>query len=487
MNSGDRAIGQKGRMAMESKRTAKRIPPYLSTSEFLQIAGIGSMSLRRYEERGLCVPAYQGEDRYKYWTLDQLQAVSLIDAMRQNGMSLEDIQSVSEQGREALLDGAYHQRADGIRHQRRGLKSIVHTMRKFSDFEPVEGSEGWYLRYLPLRWMALVPMEPHVPEFPDSETFIKAYARLKAVVEVVGWSDTVMFGAFLSMSRDGSTASRYAYMELASPPMPVTTGSMIVDGGCYRVVAPEANEGVCDGDSCFKCARFGREPRKSKGIDEAAEWERAARANPGLWDRTVMAESLAEPYPCGLWSEYTEGRVEGVAFGFEDLRGRKPTPTLRPRLMPHEARLPLGVTACVLPAGVHLCRQLPFERQDSDFPGMLGDLLSLEQHVMTLEDERERAAKMPAEGYLGHDQQKGHYVEPFAQPRSQGDAACEGWYRMLEDDEVRRLVVPTAMALVPDDGFCVTSSNAPLSYDSQTVCQEYQVLVDPGKLAPPPS
>lgn len=471
------------------RRKAKDIDPYLSTSDFYDISGVTSMTLRTYENNGLIDPAYRsGPDGYKYWTLDQVPLIELIDAMRSGGASVSDIAHTKLLGKSALLESAYACQAARLRRDRRTMKAIVHTRQRYADLQKVENLEGFYLRYLPLRWLAVAPLLPHKPQFSENREFMNTFQGLAKVVSAVGWCETMTFGTLLSLSADGSKASRYAYVELASPPMPETTGSRVIDGGCYRVFDSSFNADACDGSGCSSCSRFGCTPSK----DDEYRWGESAKI-PELFDRVLRIEDIAEPIAQGdTWEAFKRSVLErgscadaakkieeAVAYGPRGEASEQVSCAV-PCRMPLGVRLPMGVTACSLPAGVHLCKQISFEdsrakRQFLDFAKNLSPSSRTPQEVADSLGRATSQWNAPVE--------KGPLVEPFAVPRTHGVSSLEGFVRELTDDQARRLLRVQPAGLELEDGFCATSSNMVMSYD-QSVTQEYHVLVDPEGFLP---
>ena len=484
-----------GLFVNKQRRKAKNIDPFVSTSEFLEMSSVTQMTLRTYEKQGLIEPAYRSEpDMYKYYNLDQIPLARIVDAMRSSGASLPEIQEASKLSKPDFLKSAYYAQASALRRDRRMMKSIVHTQRRLDDvLKAAESSGGgYYLRYLPLRWMAIIPLAPHEAKFATSRLFIERFQDLMRVVQVVGWSRTMTFGTLISTSIDSREASRYAYIELASPPMPVTTGSMVVDGGCYHCIDESFNAGECNSASCDACSRFGRRPTK----EELARWD--AFDDESAFSRVYMAEDIEEPIAGGTWEGYerlvlaarsnpsidvnarandTEA-VAGAPMG-EGPEDDEPAPI--PVRMPCSVRLPMGVSACALPAGVHLCKRIPFSdeaaKQDFiDTASMLGVSPRTPQEVA-------RSCGSAADSEWPVPRGKGPFMEPFAVPRSHGSMELAGWSAPVSAADFSRISLVSPAGLGTEDGFCMTSSNIPMSYD-EDVLQEYHVLVDPGDFLP---
>lgn len=483
-----------GSIVNKQRRKAKDIDPFVSTSDFLDMSGVTQMTLRTYEKQGLITPAYRSEpDMYKYYNLDQIPLARIVDAMRAAGASLSEIQEASQLSKPDFLNSAYYAQASALRRDRRMMKSIVHTQRRLSDALGAMGlaGDGYYLRYMPLRWMAIIPLAPHEAKFSPSRLFIERFQDLMRVVHVVGWSTTMAFGTLISASSDSREAERYAYIELASPPMPVTTGSMVVDGGCYHCIDETFNAQECSGVSCEACSRFGRRPTE----EELSRW--GAFDDDSASDEVYMADDIEKPVAGGTWEGYerlvlaarsdssidvsaeannTEA-VAGAPMGEEG--DDEPAPI--PVRMPCSVRLPMGVTACSLPAGVHLCRRILFS-DDAAKQDFIDVVEKLSPSKRTPQEVAQRCGAA-GNSEWGAPHNKGPFVEPFAVPRAHGSMELAGWSSPISGGDLSHISLVSPAGLGTKGDFCMTSSNIPMSYD-ENVFQEYHVLVDPGDLLP---
>lgn len=193
--------------------------------------------------------------------------------------------------------------------------------------------------------------------------------------------------------------------------------------------------------NCYECSRFGREPTP----EQREHWDEVAAEHPDIWDRTVMMDDLEEPYPSGMWAGYTrqciENRAKGggrYVHGKEGQRGL----SMRPRLMPHEVRLPVGVTSAIMPAGIYLCKQCGEGEHDTVNNLLLGIAMSIEHHEFTVAEERELFEASLNSQFPRHEGRSGPIMEPFAMPRSPGDPRMAGWWKAVEHADMHKLVLP---------------------------------------------
>lgn len=64
---------------------------YFSTGEFAKIANISKQTLIFYDNMGIFTPEYKDEKNYRYYSINQLEALDIIVNLRDIGVSLEEI------------------------------------------------------------------------------------------------------------------------------------------------------------------------------------------------------------------------------------------------------------------------------------------------------------------------------------------------------------------------------------------------------------
>lgn len=449
----------------------------MSTADVEALTGISRFRLTAYIKSGIVTPARassspQSEMR---WTNDQLWMASKVPALLEGGLTLKEIAALADKGSDAVEAQLRIRYMQKMRDGRRGLKDILYRSNEAEDIRAIGDVAGEYLRYIPQRYLALAPMAENTGL--DNASRATRLVELLSTVQTIGWGLGDSTGFLSSVSSDGSESTLYGFASLTSPPMPSFSGVRAIDGGCYYVADCKGGAPGCDGSSCEECSRFGRNPSQS----DLFEWKGRRDSEPELWDRTIMVDDLDQPYPSGIWSEYTKRRLNKD----EEVGDLDKTLTVRPRLMPHEVRLPLGVTACVIPAGFFLCRQCSGGNQDRAFERMLGQASIMSQREFTIEDEI-RASKIIATSSSRNSVQAGPVPDPFAVPHITGDPELKGWWCKVTNAEMQKLSVPTRMALAPEDGYCVICSTLPASDRNDPTRYEMQLLVDASRIDPPP-
>ena len=86
-------------MKMNEKHEAfaeKTTPQLYKIGMFAQMNHITIKTLRFYEEQGLLLPAYvDGENGYRYYTMNQMADIQRITALKQAGFTLDDIKLIN--------------------------------------------------------------------------------------------------------------------------------------------------------------------------------------------------------------------------------------------------------------------------------------------------------------------------------------------------------------------------------------------------------
>ena len=94
-------------MKMNEKHEAfaeKTTPQLYKIGMFAQMNHITIKTLRFYEEQGLLLPAYvDGENGYRYYTMNQMADIQRISALKQAGFTLDDIKLINQGADTAYL------------------------------------------------------------------------------------------------------------------------------------------------------------------------------------------------------------------------------------------------------------------------------------------------------------------------------------------------------------------------------------------------
>lgn len=461
---------------MRSRKSLVR-RPYISTTELLEMTGVTRKTLRVYEEKGIVAPAYVENDYFKYWTLEQADDLSRIALLARGERSLDEIAVLFNKKESETEQAVYRQLLDDERLARRALKSSAHYRRRIADYERIGIQENPYLRSIPMRWFALVELDKDPWAAPQDDEFLDKFAKIKQVIEIVGWAKTNSYGYLLDIDEKSNIRGRFLYIELATAPMPAPIGHHVLDCGCF-IGFLEGGLDYCDASHCFECALFGRMPT----AQERKAWKEAEAAR-GQDEIGVSNElRLQRAAVGGPWSLFAKKRLgisdEAAKFNFGG-------PLLRPQLMPQDAQLPYGVTACAIPNAAFLCLQSEqderqarlerFEKFLSDFPQKRftrDEEERLQQEALeNLEKEHAEfispGPSIPPAGFV---------LEPAARVNVPHGNEQKGWARKLEPDDPSRISVLTDTALLHDSGSLIIVEHTPLGKNSGRIRHEIQVM-----------
>jgi DNA-binding transcriptional MerR regulator len=469
----------------------------LSLTMMTKFTGLSKKALRYYNDKGVCRP-HRINESSGYWRYlpEQTNYLLLIKKLVDTGVPLKTV-SISDDGDltiDSLFDSALEVTSEYIRKQRRALKSIVHCKIALQDSAALGKQEGYYLRYVPERWVALLPIAWPEEISATSLDFIEHLMYLNYAIDIYGWAGTEMSGALHSLSLDTRQGLMYAFVELSSPPMPEITGSWIVDGGCYHSAVLADTKTYCTGKEqglCATCARNGVASEKTLWTgDDPVKAEL-------LSSFTVMMDDLKAPYRTGLWSEFTKKRIaerEGYEFVDEGGEGHKrerasphPNPAMTPMLMPHVIHLPHGITTCIMPAGIYLCKQHTRHDAEGTRRALLDIAEKLPRLSLSPEDEKRRHERfidsiLTSPSEIPREPFTGPYPEPFAMPRIVADPEMLGWSQLLKDTDPTESLADIALrfdtGLVAETDFCLIDSRMLLPVQSLEPHFEMQLLVD---------
>ena len=121
-----------------------------------------------------------------------------------------------------------------------------------------------------------------------------------------------------------------------------------------------------------------------------------------------------------------------------------------------------------MPAGIYLCLQCGEGGYTGTYHQLLGMAMSISSRVFTEKEEIAQYKAAMQEGpWRPEDKRnagpgkRGPIIEPFATPRLAGDPNMQGWNYRITQPEIHSLVLPTHMALAPEDGFCISCQTLP--------------------------
>lgn len=455
-------------MSQEQAPTSTTMP--LTTQDVTRLAGASRRVLDRYEDHGLIVPRRDGTSSKakKYWSVEQAKTAEYVRLLQHDDLSIDEISSLSDAGVEPFLDAVAVQCGRDIREARRQMKASVKDRRSRTQARENGVRDGLYVRSFPLRWFALAPISHTLSAPPDPSGFASLFVDLYSVAHVVGWAATGSTGVIASVPADASgPISAWAYVELASPPMPAPRTGQLLDAGCYRSITGEAPNG-CTGD-CEFCTHFGRMPTP----DETFRWNAAEADRADDDGAGGAAAGPDEPYAYGIWSGGAVREDDPSSFI-----------ALRPRLMPQAPRLPLGITACCLPEGAYLCTQCDDDADGTVYQRLMGTTMAIPRREFTADDEARFHERVRETVPPEHDRMAEAPFQSVFPRTGVTNLTTRGWIAEADADDLHELVLPTNMALPPQDGFCVTYSALQVGGRNDPPRLEMRLLVNAAGILP---
>jgi hypothetical protein len=226
------------------------------------------------------------------------------------------------------------------------------------------------------------------------------------------------------------------------------------------------------------------------------------------FDDVIYSDELEQPYLSGIWCEYTRAKVaenkaklakrkssraanatqaadtpsEATINTSEAAKNVSAGNTVRPRIMPQEAHLPQGVSACAIPAAAYICTRV----KQQDVEGAVERLVALVRgmRVRPMDAASEMALSQQPFADVEEIRPNGPFVEPFSEPRMVGDGAYMGKMRAIDERELEGVERWGGIGLRPQDDFIVLCEKLPQEapndepiYEVQLLCHEAKRLL----------
>ncbi len=456
---------------------------YLTTDELESQLHLTRRILRRYSEKSVVHPVHSVKGGSDLWDPGDAKTISYAAQLRNGEYALDEIAVMIKESPDSFNAAVYETTLAQARDSRRMLKVMVHEEHQKALTKHIEqfSAGQLYVRYIPERWMTIIPSLSRDILLPRTRAYSDAMRPLRLVSESIGWCVTWQQGCVYSYGIDGQR-KQWANLVLASPPMPVSTGMMIVDGGCYAVVDKNATPKECLSHMrCSECARFGRKP---KGFEIMQLYD----CPDEMYRDVIYANELTRPYLTGIWSDYTYAKIEQNSHSNDlfaswnkrhvdtSAAARKVSAgnTVRPRIMPQEARLPQGISACSIPAETYVCIKVKYA-EISDAVERLVDIAH-SMDVVQMNEQIEIELSQVSIDENDESRPKGPFFEPFAEPRMVGDGKYMGKARAVYADDLVAAMRYGGIGLRAQDDFVITCEELPQLDGAQEPHFEVQLL-----------
>lgn len=457
-------------MAKDNSSYRDKARPYLTSEELVELTGASRRTLTTLTELGICKPKrFEKRGGVLGWTFDQAATVHYAERLRAQGLPFERIAQLVDD--DAFELESFRTEMAARRSERRSLKRALIRNAAASDTAQIPPDEELYVRYIPQRWIALLPMRGST--LPQDAPYVPARLLLDDVSKHVGWCAAVQGGTIVPAFEDEMTQSAI-FIELAAKPIPQPLAGHDADGGCYHAFG-----GACafgnETPDCRLCPRFGSETSNGDKI----RWLSMAQ-------RLPVAEE-----PLGSHCTHVESGVWGDA-GQDDGHAMPPKTKLagRPQLMPLPVLLPAHIGAAVLPAGFYLCRAWSGDEQDKALIEMRTAVKIARARQLTADAAAQRVfdiEKAMSEGGISpHVSTSDECAGPLTGPTLIADRAWQGYLAPVEFAALPKLTVLEGASICESTGADIICMSIPSSGQESTMHYEFQVLLDTPPFAKKP-
>lgn len=219
---------------------------YFSTGEFAKLCKVNKQTLIYYDQIGLFSPMHKDDKGYRYYSLAQYDFFSVIELLKDVGMSLKEIQSYMAQKSPENFTALMKQQKKIVHDKIKELKWIEHMIETKIDLVESAAStdfEQITIQQLPERTLYLSPQIKNTTE----EQFVAAVSDFIDELYHSKLDSGLPIGALLKkeqiQNKDFDNYS-YLYMEQPKPPhgydyliIPATKYVIGYHFGTYQTVA----------------------------------------------------------------------------------------------------------------------------------------------------------------------------------------------------------------------------------------------------------
>lgn len=453
-----------------------------SIYELSNIMGISRSALRHYASLGIVTPAYVDDERnFRYYDHEQVDEIRLAKAVFDSGRRGADMVPFfgeDDTDLEGLLALAGDGAAEIMRNTRRLMQDIAYCQRAMRRMDAVGRRDGFYLRYVPMRVVAVMPAGSAESSLGDK---LRLTEYLRRASRACGWPNTLREGTLHVRRLTGGHAEAddtraCLFLELSSPPTPRLTHS--IEGGCYRMASGFSDCNQANSPACTSCARA--------GDDWPKPLPSPAVGNGPTSRITLLASELGEPYASGPWARFTQEHLQSRRPGKSDTPPRATkddVPAYRPMRMPSIYRLPSEVTAAALPEGLYLCRQHDGspENRSACEKALLEAASAIGSRTLGADEEAALAEAFLAKRAERVKEHKRsdvrHVAEPFFRSNCRVDADPTFGLRTFKEGEAVSGVRLAEGTIFGSDGFHVVDHRMMFSQQPKRPTYEMQIAV----------
>ena len=467
-------------MAKRGAKNKEALRPYLTTDEVMEIAGCSRRSLMEIVDAGVVNPVQTNISAGAYaWTPSQAQLVAQARDAVQAGVTLEKIASMIEDD-----DPFFEAKVLAARSKTtRSVLCAELAQRRLSRFTAEMSSAHvgqQRVCYLPQRWLAIAPLRENCP--PGSHAQVNLLKGMRSLCVQVGWAATEITGT-LSYALRGE-AKGFAFIELAEQPLPAPLPKGMGRSGCYKSFG-----GDCRGGGSKDCSLC---PHGPASYDSS--WLAYLEDDMPTTTAPILGSDDVE-YACGPWSDWCTlwaagGQDKLGLLSGEPYAGMRRTAAIRPALMPmpEGVALPLGLMACVLPAGTYLCRRCEVTKASIEYNSFCGMLRALPKRDLITSAEEELSRNMESHATRQFNGRAPYEIDPLEDPSApvtfEGDPTLTGFSMVIEDDDLHKVTVHGACGLERGADPVVVSVSTPGEKRGMPGTCDLQVYVDAADMLP---
>jgi DNA-binding transcriptional MerR regulator len=138
----------------------------VSIREFSDFTGVKQSVLRYYDAIGLFQPVERGENNYRYYSLEQIQTIKLIDTLRTLNVPLKTIEEIMEsRDPDKMIEILTHHEME-LNNELRALQesfALIHMLRTLMQNDIPQDESEISIRFLDERRISLGPPNDFLP------------------------------------------------------------------------------------------------------------------------------------------------------------------------------------------------------------------------------------------------------------------------------------------------------------------------------------
>lgn len=204
---------------------------YITTGRFARLVGVSKHTLFFYDEKGLFKPAYVKENGYRYYSLKQVETFSVISALKEIGVPLNDIRAFLDNRSPERFSQLLSEEANALQKKIARLNRLEQAMRekkRVTDETLASLSSGFQIESFPARHM----LTTRIDNVLDTRSYYQAYTTHYASLDKKTAQITFLEGLIVpveEVSQESENYSGFLYTEVSDQSL----CNFILPGGQY--------------------------------------------------------------------------------------------------------------------------------------------------------------------------------------------------------------------------------------------------------------